>query len=309
MIRLKIDYFCFSVPTLNSTDYMINEDDDENIVWIKNQEQKLINTAKANDMLIVFDRTTKKFYIDFQEINIRGYNIFPRSIIPYEEELLSQISASGAFSIQTNQDCDKIINWPQFIQPIHRKIITTTYKDFQENADIYKSLFNKLFIKTAQKSHIHHVLTFYGYIETEKKKIFYTKPPLFDISLDDIVFLSEKFEPIIDVDNNMNCKEYRIFVLNNKLLSISRSYIDYPTQVPNKVLLFVEEQINRISLISSFPSSYVLDIGEIKIGDKETLDIIELNPISSSGLEICNNLVEELLLMQNPSSRKLKKVD
>lgn len=38
----------------------------------------------------------------------------------------------------------------------------------------------------------------------------------------------------------MDCKEYRIFVLNNSHLSISRSYIDYPTIIDDDIIKFTE---------------------------------------------------------------------
>lgn len=46
----------------------------------------------------------------------------------------------------------------------------------------------------------------------------------------------------------MDCKEYRAFVLNNDLLSISRSYVDYPTEVPSEIILFAEDQIKKYLL-------------------------------------------------------------
>lgn len=60
---MDIDYFCFSVPNLSLNDYVISENDDENTIWIKTKEKELMNSAKENNMLILFDRTTKKFYI------------------------------------------------------------------------------------------------------------------------------------------------------------------------------------------------------------------------------------------------------
>jgi len=302
---LKIDFFCFSVPNLNSNDYTINEDDNENTIWIKNKEKELMKSAQENDMLILFDRNTKKFYKNFEEFDIQNSIVFPRSFITYEEELLTNISMAGALSIQTKEDCEKITNWPQYIQPIHRRVIPTSYKEFQVNAEKYRLMFNKLFLKTAIKSNIHFVLKFYGHIKLGETNLFFTKPPLFNINSDDTVFLSEAFESIEDQENSMDCREYRVFVLNNSLLSISRSYIDYPTIIPEKVKLFVEKQINRASAIDKFPSSYVLDVGEIKIGDKEVIDIIEYNAISSSGLEVSNHLIERLL--QNNKPKKYMK--
>lgn len=139
------------------------------------------------------------------------------------------------------------------------------------------------------------------------EKCFVTKPPLWNISLDDDIFLSDVFESIKDKKNNMFCKEYRAFILNNTLLSISRSYVDYPTKVPNKVKSFIEEQVIRTSLVTDFPSSYVLDVGQILIDGKKVIDIIEYNSVCSSGLEISNLLVDELLKQKQPSIKFIKR--
>ena len=119
---MKIDYFCFSVPCLGMTDYTVSENYDENTIWIKTKEQELMDDAKTSDMLIVFDRTTEKFYKDGREINVKGKVIFPRSFISTEKELLSQLEENGALSIQTSEDLKIITNWPQKIQPVHRRI-------------------------------------------------------------------------------------------------------------------------------------------------------------------------------------------
>jgi len=193
------------------------------------------------------------------------------------------------------------------IQPIHRRVISTTYGEFQQNAENYKSIFKNIFFKTAEKSHTHCILKYFGYIEIGENKYFATKPTLWNISLGDAVFLSDVFESIEDKENNMDCKEYRAFILNNNLLSISRSYVDYPTEVPREVKIFVEEQINRAALISDFPNSYVLDVGQVSIDGKKVIDIIEYNPISSSGLEVCNLLVYEILKQKQSSVQLIKR--
>lgn len=292
---MTIDYFCFSVPNLNSTDFNIDENDTENTIWIKKKEKELMDSARNNNMLILFDRTAKKFYLDDEIIDVRNKIIFPRSFITNEEELLSELEKCDALPIVTKTDLEKIQNWPQIIQPVYRKIIVTNYKEFQLHCEDYKKIFKSIFIKTAKMSNIHCTLKYYGFLELDERKIFFTTPALFNISNNDTVFLSETFDSIEDKENDINCKEYRAFILNNELLSISRSYVDYPTEVPNRVETFVKCQINKISSIPEFPNSYVLDVGQILINNDEVVDIIEFNPISSSGLEVCNNLVEELL--------------
>ena len=104
---MEIDYFCFSVPNLTSNDYVISQKDDENTIWIKSKEKELMEYAKENNLLIIFDRTTKKFYMNNEEIDIKGKIIFPRSFIPYEEELLNYLEQNGAESIQTLNDLKK----------------------------------------------------------------------------------------------------------------------------------------------------------------------------------------------------------
>ena len=42
---MKIDYFCFSVPNLNTTDYCVNKYDNENAILIKTKEQEFMNSA------------------------------------------------------------------------------------------------------------------------------------------------------------------------------------------------------------------------------------------------------------------------
>ena len=303
---MEIDYFCFSVPNLTSNDYVINEEDNENTIWIKSQEQELMVSAKENNLLVLFNRTTKKFYKDNEEINLKGKVIFPRSFIPYEEELLNYLDQNGAKSIETLKDLEQITNWPQKIQPIYRRVIPTSYKEFQQNVETYQKNFKNIFFKTAKKSQTHCILKYFGNVNIGENQLFVTKPPLWNISLEDTIFLSDVFQSIEDKENNMDCKEYRAFILNNTLLSISRSYIDYQTPVPNEIKSFVEEQINKALLIPDFPSSYVLDIGEISINGREVIDIIEYNSICSSGLEVCNLLVDDLLNQKAPSIKLIR---
>ncbi len=193
------------------------------------------------------------------------------------------------------------------IQPVHRKVIETTYKDFQENVEYYKSIFNRIFLKATKKSDIHCILNHYGNIDIKGEKFFYTKPTLWGLSLEDSILLSDAFKSIDDKGNKINCGEYRIFVLNNTLVSIPRSYVDYPTIVSDNVKSFALEQINKISFIEDFPNSYVLDIGEILIDGKQVIDIIEFSPISSSRLEVNNLLVDELVNQELPQKPLVRK--
>lgn len=298
------DYFCYSVPQRGESDLNIQDTDNENTIWIKTQEKKLISQATQLDILIIFDRTTRKFYKNDQEIDITNLRLFPRSFIKWEKDLIQAITLNKGLPITTLKDIDIITLWPQYTQPLYRQIISTTYQEFQQNWAKYKKIFPSIFFKTALKSSNSCLLNYYGEIELSGKKFFVTSPTLFDINPHDIVFLSSPFESIPDLENDMDCYEYRAFVVNNTLLSLSRSYIDYPTDINPAITAFVKEQIKRNTKIPNFPSSYVLDVGKIKINNQELIDIIEYNPISSSGLEISHSLIPQTEPDNSPKTLK-----
>jgi hypothetical protein len=325
---MKIDYICFSAQNLNSNDFIVEENDDENMVWIKSMEQKLIQRAKEKNILLIFNRENKKFYHNNEEIDITNKVIFPRSNIEHEKELLEEIEKNGGLSIETIDNQRTITIWPTIIQPLHRQITVTTFKEFSDNPEKYHELYKNLFFKTALKSHNCFTLKSYRTVlmslfsenlsdedlftqkDSPKKPTLMTNPPIFNVHSDDIVFLTETFERIDDPKNKVNCKEYRIFVIDNTIVSISRSYVDYPTIVPNEVKTFAFTQVEKVSNSKKFPSSYVLDIGQVIIDRKEVIDIIEFNPICSSGLEVNNDLItqmEELSMFNSNHTLKKRK--
>ena len=299
---MNIDYFCFTVPNLDSSDFVITEKDDENTRWVKDQDLKLMKKASNAGMLIIFDRETQRFYKDSKPIDIRGLKIFPRSFIPYEKELIQKLEEAGANSIQTTLDRQKIILWPDYIQPEYRQITHTTYEEFVENWKVYREKFVRLFFKTAEKSHNSCHLKMFGKIQFEGQEFFVTKPTLWHMKNTDHIFLSELYNHIEDKENNKHSREYRMFVVDGEMLDISRSYIDDPTEVPNKVKEFGDYIINKTSKVNNFPKSYVVDLEEMEIAEKNVVDIIEFNPIASSGLEICNDLVGDYLKIRSYES-------
>jgi len=104
----------------------------------------------------------------------------------------------------------------------------------------------------------------------------------------------------------MDCHEYRAFILNNTLFSLSRSYIDYLTEINHEIITFLNTQIERTIKIPNFPSSYVLDVGTINVNGQKRIDIIEYNSIIFSGLEVSNDLLP--YIDPPKSSKVLKKV-
>ena len=122
------------------------------------------------------------------------------------------------------------------------------------------------------------------------QNLFYSKPPIFNVKDDDEIMLSEVFEAIDDKENNMDCREYRVFVVDNKIHALSRSYVDYSTKVPARVTKYANSLVDQVKKLKVFASSYVVDLAEMEIHGKEVIDIVEFNPICVAGLEVDNNL-------------------
>jgi len=156
------DYFCYTVPNPETNDFTIKDTDDEDTTWTKTQESQLITKTIQLDKLIVYDRTTKKFYKNNQEISINGLKLFPRSLIKWEKDLLQAISLNNGISLATQNDLEIIDSWPQYVQPLFRPVIIATYQEFLNNWSNYKKRFPKIFFKTAIKSSNSYVLNFYG---------------------------------------------------------------------------------------------------------------------------------------------------
>lgn len=291
---MKIDYICYSVPSLSETDYTIAADDDENTVWIKTTDYAQMQKAIKNNLLLVFNREDKKFYFDGKAISVKGKAILPKAILPHERELLEALDNNGANNLMSVKDRQKVARWAKYIQPKHRKAIITTFGDFMKNCEKYRQEFNTIFLKTVEKSNVHVIFQSFGHIELEGQQFFYSKPRIYSLNHDDEVYISEAYDNVADKENECSCKEYRAFVIDGIVASLSRSYVDYSTKVPKGVVEFANEFV-KSNANKDFPRNYVLDIGEIKMGDNIMIDIIECNAISASGLEVDNDVVQAIM--------------
>lgn len=284
---MKIDYYCWTEKSLGISDWALAEYDDENMRWVKTQELKQIEKAQKQDKFIVFDRTTKCFYKNGKEIDIKDKVVFPRAFTYYEKELMTELERAGAKSLQTIEDYEKIINWPLMIQPEHRRVKETTYGDFAENYKQYRKEFGRrIFFKTVEKT---SKTTIIKSLKIYKNLIMVNPRVL--VNRKEKIIISKVFKNIPDFKNKMFKHEYRCIVLDGKISTLSRSYIDYPTKVPKEVCDFAKFIVEKIDKTAKFPKNYVIDLGQVRQGLKKYVDIIEFNPITCSGLEIGNSFV------------------
>lgn len=292
---MKIDYICYCVPEVGKTFYEISPNDNENVKWIKRTDLAQMQKAQKYGILVVYSLADQQFYKDGKPFDVSGKTILPKSVLFHELDLLKALDNTGAKSLNPLKDRLKVTKWPKYFQPMHRKAFITTYGEFKKNHKKYKEILGTVFLKTPEKSSQHYFLKFFGEFELEKgQKLFFTKPPIFDIKDEDEIYLSKQYGQIEDKENDMNCKEYRAFVVDGKILSLSRSYVDYSTKISDEVMDFAKRFVNCVSN-TNFPKNYVIDFGEMLVDGKKVIDVVECNSISASGLEVDHDIVEAVM--------------
>lgn len=233
-----------------------------------------IKSSISQGKAIFYNDKTKNFYdVEFNEVKIDGKKIFPRIDVNSINEILSQIENKGGISIVSLVEVEKTMNWLNFYSP-KRKIKQTTFGELLEKGvDFYRSENGAFFIKTLFK-HMHEVGE-----NISNMDIVYSLHP------DSKVIISEAVDIMKD---SFGTKEYRIYVVEGKLISASRM-LDYERHnVPDEIITFAKEIINLIP--KEFPSSYVVDLMEYSINGVKDIDVVEFNTIIASGRYVLNSI-------------------
>lgn len=92
--------------------------------------------------------------------------------------------------------------------------------------------------------------------------------------------------------DSLGIRETRHVVLNNKIISSSRLLYSLKHTVPKSHRIRAQEIIKQIENLGTFPSNYILDLGEFIGEDEPYLDVIEFNPISCSMCFVNNSIFE-----------------
>ena len=287
-INTYIDYYCFPTKTGDISVFTnLDQYTNPREKGYYERTQKEVNEAREKGKLILFDLQNKSFINEKGEkVDVEGKVIFPRSTIGQASILMENIEKARGKSITSKQDCDTVENWFKVIKT-KRSYENTTMKELEANLDDFQKRFGEsFFIKTVRKgfSGICTVL-----------EMFPGKKYLFDshfLSLNMTITKSETpvlvFEKLDILKDSFGKREWRAFVVNNELLSLSRCS-DNDVQVEEYVYQNVKEKIKEIKGL--IPSSYVIDFFEYKKDNNIVFDIVELNPIIASGTFANNHLV------------------
>lgn len=287
-----MDYYCFPTKTGDISVFFNLEqykNFKERFFYQVTQEDVIL--AKQNGKLLLFDLMAQTF-IDHNgnSVDIKGKEIFPRCKIQDSEEFLKAIQLNGGKSIVTYEDSKIVENWFEYID-VQRKFLRTTFGEVLSNLSFYEEKYgNKLFLKTVKKqfSNICHI------IQTDDSKGLYTfvGHSLFGGNM----IISDNPTPVLVTDalsiikDDFGKREWRVFVVKNKIWCISRSSDDL-VDIEPYVIEKVKRKISQLSEIANFPSSYCVDFFEYDNNGETVFDICEFNSIESSGVYRNNDLV------------------
>lgn len=287
-----MDYYCFPTNTVDISVFLNLEqytDSRERFFYQIDREDVML--AKQKGKLLLFDLRTQTFIdCNGNDIDIRGKEIFPRCKIQESEQLLKAIENNGGKSIVTLEDSKIVENWFEYID-VQRKFLRTTFGEVQKNLGFYQKKYgNKIFLKTIKKqfSNVCYIAQgddFKGLFALCGRSMIGGNMLISDNSTP--VLVTDALSIIEDVYGK---REWRVFVVRNKIWCISRISDDL-VDIEAYVIEEIKRKIEKISEISIFPSSYVVDFFEYDNNGEVIFDICEFNSIESSGVYRNNDLV------------------
>ncbi len=287
-----MDYYCFPTKTGDvSVFFDLEQYSDFNERFFYEIAREDVMLANEKGKLLLFNLRNQTF-IDYNGnfIDIKGKEIFPRCKIQESEQLLNAIESNGGKSIVKQRDTKTVENWFEYIE-VQRKFLRTTFGEVQKNLHFYEEKYgNKFFLKTVKKqfSSICHIMQ----IGKSKGLFALVGHSLFGGNM----LISDNSTPVLVTDalsiikDNYGKREWRVFVVKNKIWCISRASDDL-VDIESYVVENIKRKVNQISKNPFFPSSYCVDFFEYEDNGKIIFDISEFNPIESSGVYRNNDLV------------------
>lgn len=245
------------------------------------QEEK--KHAKDIGLFIIYDDKKDQFFDkDGKQIDIAGQEIFVRTGVFQTQDLVDTVIRHNGLSLTTKNDYEKVSKWPNYVKT-SRKVMLLTGQQIIENPQTIIDNFGtgEIFFKTREKNYS-------GIVDVSK--IVDEEAPFhkaIEAHLEDDFIVSDVVEIEEDEIGNI---EYRAFIVNNKLLNVSRIHGYLLGQIPEYVITRYNELILSLK-DTDFSNSYVMDlfVCKGKNGDKNTLEVLECNPIEASGTYLYNS--------------------
>lgn len=182
--------------------------------------------------------------------------------------------------VESKKDIDIIEDWFKFYKT-KREIIEISAEQIS-NVELPHS--EKLFIKSKKKD----------FSLVTKKENVVNRDARFVKFIEDKcsnkILLVSNFLKICK--DSLGVKETRHFVFNRKIINSSRCFYSLKHNVPKSHIRSAQDIVNQLSIIDSFPKNYVLDVGEFIENGEKYIDVVEINPLSTSMCYVNNSIFE-----------------
>ncbi len=208
-----------------------------------------MNEAKKRNCFIYYNKNYDVFFNQNDEkIDVKCKKVFPVVGVLDEKIIISALIKQGAIIRNSIEDIDKIKEWFKYVQ-VNRKMIDFKGYDLDRPSflEYIKAYFNKeqLFLKTKEKDY-NGIISIYDLFnqESDLRKAF-------NYHQNDTFLLAEIKNKDFD---EMGYIEYRAFIIDGKITSISRMVEDIYHQIDQEVLDFIENTIKKSAF---FFSNYI----------------------------------------------------
>jgi hypothetical protein len=212
--------------------------------------------------------------------SLTGYEVLVRSSVGHEKSVRTFVEERGGSNIADWASQQYTLNWYKHVRPEYLKRRLAWFPlgtALEEDLSDFRGADGRFFAKTSYKalsSLTNSLIDLLGYnVEL--------MPPSTEIIVS---------EPLSLLTDTKGKREYRCFVVRNRVSSISR-YLDYDTDylIPLEIERFAAEFVEAHS--ERMPECYVLDVAESTRGQV----VIELNGIVASGRYEKNDFSKLLL--------------
>lgn len=264
-------YICFDDETCN------------NLISIKLLKEYLEENKNLN-IGIVYKRKENTFEdLNGNPISIEAKKIIPHTGVYECESLIEAIRKHKGISLISEEDLVRTSHWINAYKTKRRTQIVTGEQlldsSFIEYIENYYG--KEIFFKTVNKDYSSFLNI--DFLKDHESLIVRALKH----HLKDQFIISEKMEILED---ELGPLEYRCFVINKKIISISRLTDHAMHRIDTKVLEEIQKVIDLVDY-ENFPNSFVVDLCECKGNDGNFFDVVEFNGLCSSGTYLYNSLL------------------
>lgn len=233
---------------------------------------------------IVYNREKNIFEdLDGNPILIGDKKIIPHTGVYESNSLISAIRENNGISIISEEDLVRTSHWINAYNTKRKTEIVTgaqlldsSFIEYIEN-----NYGKEIFFKTVNKDYSSFLNV--DFLRDPESLVART----LKYHLQDEFIISEKMEILSD---EIGPLEYRCFVIDKKVISISRFTDHIMHRIDAKVLEELQKVIDSIDY-ENFPSSFVVDLCECKDEIGNMFDVIEFNDLCGSGTYLYNSFL------------------